>query len=81
MITSILNGSINNSVFEKENYFGLLIPNTVENVDDTVLNPINTWVDKESYHNEAKKLAKLFKENFKQYGEDVKYLLNSGPIV
>ena len=30
---------------------------------------------------EAKKLANLFKENFKEYGEEVKYLLNSGPII
>ena len=38
-------------------------------------------IDKEKYDSEAKNLAELFKENFKQYGEDVKYLLNSGPIV
>jgi len=81
MITSILNGSINGSVFEKEDYFGLLIPKTVDNVDTNVLNPIDTWTDKGKYYSEAKNLAELFKENFKQYGEDVKYLLNSGPIV
>ena len=81
MITSILNDSINNSKFYKEEYFGLQIPNTVENVDDSILNPINTWNNKDEYHTEAIKLSELFKENFKVYGEEVNYLLNSGPVV
>ena len=81
MITSILNGSINHSKFYKEDYFGLLIPKSLDNVDNNVLNPIDTWKNKEDYHLAAKKLAELFKENFKQYGEEVKYLLNSGPVV
>ena len=58
-----------------------MIPKSVDNVDDNVLNPIDTWKNKEDYHLAAKKLAELFKENFKQYGEEVKYLLNSGPVV
>ena len=81
MITSILNGSINNTRFEIENYFGLYIPNNVDNVDSKILNPIESWENKEEYHKEALKLTELFKENFKVYGEEVKYLLNSGPII
>ena len=81
MITSILNGSINTSKFEKEDYFGLLIPLSIENVDNNILNPINAWEDSNQYHDDALKLANLFRENFKVYGEEVKYLLNSGPIV
>ncbi len=81
MITSILNNSISKSNFEKEDYFGLLIPDNVENVENKILNPINVWKNKQEYNTEAKKLANLFKENFKEYGEEVKYLLNSGPII
>ena len=81
MITSIINGSITNSSFKKEDYFGLYIPEAVPNVDDNVLNPINAWPSKEGYHNEAIKLAKLFKNNFKKYGKELEYLIDSGPII
>ena len=81
MITSILDNSICKSNFKKEDYFGLLIPDNVDNVENKILNPINTWDNKEKYNTEAKKLANLFKQNFKEYGEEVKYLLNSGPII
>ena len=81
MITSILDGSIDNSQFEKENYFGLSIPLDVKDVDNKILNPINTWPDKNAYDQDARKLTILFKENFKAYGTEVEYLLNSGPLI
>ncbi len=81
MITSILDGSISKANFKKENYFGLQIPDNVKNVQSEILNPVNAWNNKEKYNIEAEKLAELFKQNFKEYGEEVKYLLNSGPII
>ena len=81
MITSILNNSIDKSEFEKENYFGLMIPKTLENVEGNILNPINSWADKNAYDKEAKSLANKFRENFKLYGNKVNYLINSGPII
>ena len=45
------------------------------------MNPINSWSNKENYIREARKLASLFKENFRNYGEEVEYLTNSGPII
>ena len=80
-VTSIINVSITNSSFKKEDYFGLYIPEAVPNVDDNVLNPINAWFSKEEYHNEAIKLTKLFKNNFKKYGKELEYLIDSGPII
>jgi len=79
MITSILNGSINKSDFKTEPFFGLNIPTTLDNVDASILNPINSWGNKENYKIEAEKLILLFKENFTSYGEDVEYLIKSGP--
>ena len=81
MITSILDGSISEAAFKKENYFGLSIPLSLPNVEDDVLNPMNAWNDKNIYVSEAKKLAKLFKENFIKYGDEVQYLVDSGPVV
>ena len=81
IITSILNGSINNVSYIKEDFFGLNIPTNLGEIDKKVLNPINSWENKNKYINEAKRLAKLFKDNFENYGKDVEYLIKSGPIV
>ena len=42
---------------------------------------MNTWTNKSQYDKDAKNLACLFRENFKSYGKEVEYLLNSGPII
>ena len=81
MITAILDGSINNAEFEKEDYFGLSIPLSLNNVDDNVLNPMNSWNEKYKYDLEAKKLAKLFKDNFLIYGDEVQSLSKFGPTI
>ena len=81
MINAILGGLLDNTYYKKEKYFGLSIPDFVKGVNKKILNPINAWKDKESYHEEAIRLAGLFKENFKIYGKEVEYLINSGPIV
>ena len=81
MITSILNGSADNAGYIKEQYFGLMIPLSLNNIDKKILNPINSWKSEDEYKLEAVKLAEKFKSNFKIYGKKVEYLINSGPVV
>ena len=38
------------------------------------------WSDKDMYTQVAKKLSDMFKENFKQYGAEVEYLEEYGPV-
>lgn len=66
-INAILDGSVNKSEFEKLPIFNLAIPKTINGVDSTILNPRNTWKDKEAYDQQLKHLANLFIENFKRY--------------
>lgn len=66
-IDAILDGSINNSEFELLPIFNLSIPKTLHGVDTEVLNPRNTWSNKEEYDTTAKKLAAMYIENFKKY--------------
>lgn len=66
-INGILDGSINHSEFEKLPLFDLAIPVALDGVDTYVLNPRNTWANKDEYDATAKKLAGMFIENFKKY--------------
>ena len=66
-INAILDGSINESEFETLPVFNLKIPKTLKGVDTEVLNPRNTWKDKESYDETKRKLASMYIKNFKKY--------------
>lgn len=66
-INAILDGSINESEFELLPVFNLKIPKTLKGVDTEVLNPRNTWKDKESYDETKRKLASMYIKNFKKY--------------
>ena len=80
MITSILNGSIENSNFTIDPVFGLNVPIELNGVESSILSPREAWVDKDKYDVEAIKLAELFINNFKIYITDQPELINSGPI-
>ena len=63
MVTAILNGSLAKEKFTPDAIFGLPLPHAVPGVPAEVLNPRNTWKDGGAYDTQAKKLAKLFREN------------------
>ncbi len=43
--------------------FNLAIPKALEGVESTLLNPINTWLDKNAYAETRDKLAHMFVQN------------------
>lgn len=67
MITAALNGELNNVKFETLPVFGLHYPTTCPNVPVEILNPRNTWTDKNAYDSKAADLAQKFVKNFEQY--------------
>ncbi len=79
MVTAALNGTLANVEYETEPYFGLKIPTSCPNVESNILNPINTWADKNEYDVTAKKLAHDFVENFKKYTHMPEEIVNAGP--
>ncbi len=85
MVTAILNGSLNKAQFTPDPVFGLPIPSSVPGdggVPSEVLNPRNTWKDGNggaAYDAQAKKLAKLFRENDAKY-EMPEAVRKAGPI-
>ncbi len=71
MITAALNGELNNVTFEQHPVFGYQMPTTCPNVPTEILNPRNTWADKDGYDAQANKLAAMFVKNFEQYASGV----------
>lgn len=67
MVTAAINGTIENTIFTKDPIFGLEVPNTIDGVPSAVLNPKNTWSNKEAYDKQANELAKLFINNFTKF--------------
>jgi len=83
IINAILDGSIDNAEFEILTPFNLKIPKIVNNVNPEILNPRNTWQNKEEYDKKANELALKFINNFKNYTDnnDGKELEKVGPIL
>ena len=71
MITAALEGKLNAVQFEADPVFGVAIPKECPNVPGEVLNPRNTWADKNAFDEKAKYLAGLFVKNFEKYASGV----------
>lgn len=67
MITSALEGELANVEFETHPIFGLEFPTSCPNVPSEILNPRNTWSDKDAYDAKANELAARFNNNFEQF--------------
>ena len=72
MITAAMNGSLeeaNKNNYHTHSVFGVAQPRTCPNVPTEVLSPSSTWDNKKWYYETADKLARSFRENFKQFEE------------
>jgi len=67
MVRAALNGMLDNVPVETDPVFGLQVPTTCPDVPSQVLQPRETWPDKGAYDEQARKLAEMFEENFKQF--------------
>lgn len=71
MVNAALSGELDEGPFETDPIFGLAIPTAIEGVPSEVLVPKNTWSDPEAYDAQAKKLARMFVDNFQQFADGV----------
>ena len=79
ILSAILDGTIENSKFTKDIYFGFKIPEQIDNLSKETLNPIYAWKEVDQYHNSAEMLVEKFQENYKLYDLGDKNILNAGP--
>lgn len=71
MVTAALNGELDNVEYSTDPIFGLAIPKTCPNVPAEALQPQHSWDDKAAYEAQARKLAGMFVNNFKDYDAGV----------
>ena len=57
------------------------MPKECEGVPKELLNPENTWEDKEAYREKAIELANNFTENFKKFKNVPEKIVQAGPNV
>ena len=81
-VNSILDNSIHNSEFYKNELFGFEVPIHIPGLKSDICKPRNMWNDKELYDIEAKKLANMFVKNYEKY-KDKKFTdySNFGPKI
>ncbi len=82
MITAALEGEFDNTNFQTLPIFELKVPTSCPNVPNEILNPRNTWADKDAFDNKAQLLANSFVDNFKQYaGKANEEILAAAPKI
>ncbi|MFO8083628.1 MAG: phosphoenolpyruvate carboxykinase (ATP) [Desulfobacterales bacterium] len=72
MVRAIIEGSLEKQKFEKDPFFGFLVPNACEGVPSEILDPRKNASDSENYEKRAKKLIADFEENFKHFEKDLR---------
>ncbi len=80
LIKAVLNGSIEQSEFRVDPIFNFQVPETCPGIPSEILNPRNTWDNKEEYDRQAENLAKSFIKNFRHFQELSPELMKSGPL-
>ncbi len=71
IVRSILNGALEQAEFERDPFFGFMVPKACEGVPSEILSPATFAPNRAQYEERARKLVEDFKENFGQFEDDV----------
>jgi phosphoenolpyruvate carboxykinase (ATP) len=71
MIHVALSGGLDNATFQIDPIFNLAVPTPVPGVPTDILTPRHTWPDAADYDAQARKLARMFVENFRSFEASV----------
>ena len=68
LLNAALNGELDTVETELQPILNLKMPKSCPGVDSAILNPRNTWADKDAYDASATKLRDMFRQNFDKKG-------------
>ena len=69
MVSAALEGALDDVEVAPDPVFGVLVPSSVPNVPDGVLQPRATWADKAAYDAKSNELAAMYLKNFENFAE------------
>lgn len=78
IIHAIHGNKINDTQMENLPIFNISYPTKVEGVDSHILNPANSWKNKEEFNDTLRKVAEMFNDNFKKYENIASKLVKAG---
>ena len=82
MVRAAINGDLANIPMIDDPVFRVAVPTTVPGVPSSVLQPRDTWADPAEYDAAARRIARMFHENFAAYADGVSEAVrDAGPIV
>lgn len=67
LLSAALDGQLASVPMRTDPYFGFAVPMDVEGIENTILNPRETWADKGAYDVQAQKLVGMFAANFEKF--------------
>lgn len=79
MVRAAISGKLKQVEYETDPIFGLAIPRNCPDVPSELLNPRNTWENKDSYDQKAKELAQRFHQHFSQFSGVSDSIRQAGP--
>lgn len=79
MVKAAIEGDLREIEFEEDKNFNVLVPKEVPGVPNDILNPRNTWNDKEAYDKKANELILQFQKNFGKFEGVSKEILQAAP--
>lgn len=71
MVNAAIDGRLDNVEYGADPVFGVQVPRTCPDVPSEVLQPRNTWADKDAYDRAAQDLHQRFARNLEQFGSAV----------
>lgn len=77
-MNAIHDGELTNAEYAKLPIFNLYYPTSINGVDSNILNPENSWANKQEYKIYLKKVAEMFNKNFTRFEKDASAEVKAG---
>ena len=71
LVSGALDGSLKDASYRTDPYFGFAVPTSVPGVEPHLLYPIKTWKEKAAFDATARKLVRMFQDNFVKHEKHV----------
>jgi phosphoenolpyruvate carboxykinase (ATP) len=79
LLHAALSGKLDSVEYRIDELFGLEVPVSVPGVERGLLDPRSTWPEPEAYDEQARKLARMFGENFARFDDVAPGIAAAGP--